>query len=128
VARSSPAISRQSLRSLRLQVSVALAVAAAACAFVASKSSSDELQGAYRDSARKVLRAGSLAFERSHDSTAMESPDELRKELRGLLTEHPEIDSASIYLVGGASTLVSAGQPARGRSEMELALEALSSG
>jgi diguanylate cyclase (GGDEF)-like protein len=128
VARSSPAISRQSLRSLRLQVSVALAVAAAACAFVASKSSSDELHGAYRDSAQNVLRAGSSAFERNHESTAMESPNELRKELRGLLAEHPEIDSASIYLAGGASTLVSAGQPARGRREMQMALEAMSSG
>ncbi|HEX5910361.1 MAG TPA: hypothetical protein VFY44_07695, partial [Thermoleophilaceae bacterium] len=43
------------LRSRRLQVSVALAVAAAACAYAASKTSGDELAGAYRESGHALL-------------------------------------------------------------------------
>lgn len=46
----------QALRSLRLQVTVAVVVAAAACVYVASANSSDELHGAYRDSAQHVLQ------------------------------------------------------------------------
>jgi diguanylate cyclase (GGDEF)-like protein len=128
VVRSSPAIPRQLLRSLRLQVTVALAVAAAACAIVASKSSSDELHGAYRDSARAILGVASNAFERSHETAALGSPVLSRAELRELLDQHPELESVSIYRAGGGSTLVSAGQQAGGRTEGDMALEAMSSG
>jgi diguanylate cyclase (GGDEF)-like protein len=103
-------------------------VAAAACAFAASKSSSDELHGAYRDSARDILAVGSSSFERSHDTAALDSPTQLRAEVRKLLAGHPELDSVSIYRAGGDSTLVSAGQQAGGHAEAEMALEAMSSG
>lgn len=128
MARSSPAISRQSLRSLRLQVTVALAVAAAACAFAASKSSSDELHGAYRDSARDILRVGSNAFERSYEASALDSSLRSQEEIRRLIDDHPELDSVSIYRAAGGSTLVSVGQQAGGRAEAEMALDAMSSG
>jgi diguanylate cyclase (GGDEF)-like protein len=128
VARSSPAISRQSLRSLRLQVSVALAVAAAACAFVASKSSSDELRGSYRDSARDILQVGATDFKSDHDPAALDSPQLLREELRSLIADHPELESASVYRARGGSMMVSAGQKAGGRTESGMALEAMNSG
>ena len=127
MARSSPAISRQSLRSLRLQVSVALALAAAACAFVASKSSSDELHGAYRDSARDVLHTASRAFKRDHDPAALNLPVVLRNELRALIADHPELASASVYRARDASMVVSAGQRAGGPAESGMALEAMNS-
>ena len=106
----SPAISRQSLAA-SLQVSVALTLAAAACAFVASKSSSDELHGAYRDSARDILRVASAAIERGYDPATMDSPTEVRNKLDALVAGNPELDSVSFYGVGGDSTMVSAGQP-----------------
>ena len=127
MARSSPAISRQSLRSLRLQVSVALALAAAACAFIASKSSSDELHGAYRDSARDILRTASGAFKRDHDPAALDLPVVLRNELRALIADHPELASASVYRARDASMVVSAGERAGGPAESGMALEAMNS-
>jgi hypothetical protein len=57
----------QPLRSLRLQVTVAVVVAGAACAYVASKNSNDELHGAYRDSARHVLKGVTASFEREYE-------------------------------------------------------------
>jgi hypothetical protein len=63
VASPRPAFSMQSLRSLRLKVTVALVLAAAACAHVTSQNSNDELQGAYRDSAREVLLGATASFD-----------------------------------------------------------------
>jgi diguanylate cyclase (GGDEF)-like protein len=48
---------RTALRSLRVQVSLALLVGASLCALAASRSSHDELAGAYAEGARAVLRA-----------------------------------------------------------------------
>jgi diguanylate cyclase (GGDEF)-like protein len=105
-----------------------LTVAAAACAFAASKSSGDELHGAYRDSARDILGVASVAFERSHDPAIGNSPMALRNKLRALTAGNPKLGSASYYRVGGGSTLVSAGQRAGGPAERQMALEAMNSG
>jgi diguanylate cyclase (GGDEF)-like protein len=48
---------RTALRSLRVQVSLALLVGASLCALAASRSSHDELAGAYAEGARAALRA-----------------------------------------------------------------------
>ena len=105
-----------------------MTLAAAACAFVASKSSSDELHGAYRDSARDILRVASATIERGYDPATVDSPTEVRNKLNALVAGNPELDSVSFYGVGGDSTMVSAGQPVGGRTERELALAAMNSG
>ena len=105
-----------------------MTLAAAACAFVASKSSSDELHGAYRDSARDILRVASATIERGYDPATVDSPTEVRNKLNALVAGNPELDSVSFYGVGGDSTMVSAGQPVAGRTERELALAAMNSG
>lgn len=105
-----------------------MTLAAAACAFAASKSSSDELHGAYRDSARDILRVASAAIERGYDPATVDSPTEVRNELNALVAGNPELDSVSFYGRGGDSTMVSAGRPVGGRTERELALDAMNSG
>lgn len=103
-------------------------MAAAACAFVASKSSSDELHGAYRDSAADILRVATSSFERSHEKASLGSSLRMRDEVRELLADHPELASVSVYRAGGGSTPVSVGQQAGGHSEGDVALQAMSSG
>ena len=123
-----PTMSRQSLRSLRLQVTVALVVAAAACAYVASKSSSDELHGAYRDSARAMLQAAATSFESGSEPVAVEDRALLRGELRRLAVGHPQLQTARVYRPGRESPAASVGDPTGDRSELRLVLQALSSG
>ena len=110
-------LSGQSLRSLRLQVSVALLVAAALCAYTAGKSSSDELLGAYRDSARKQLVAASGSFVAGRER-ADASPS-LARELRAFKRSHPEVASAALYPLGEGAASASLG-PAGGRGELAL--------
>ena len=105
-----------------------MTLAAAACAFVASKSSGDELHGAYRDSARDILGVASAAVERGFDPATVDSPTEVRNDLDALVAGNPELDSVSFYGIGGDSTMVSAGQPVGRRTERELALAAMNSG
>src|ERR671915_1422103 len=101
----------QSLRSLRLQVTVAVVVAAAACAYVASKNSNDELQGAYRDTARHVLQDATTSFERGYEYDQDQSSEDLSRALRGLLAEHPVLQSAALYRPGRERAVASAGGP-----------------
>ena len=128
VGRWTPSISRQSLRSLRLQVCVALTVAAAACAYVASKSSSDELRGAYRDSARDILEVATTAFDRSREPGMLDSEEMLRSQIRALLVAHPELDSVAVYRAGSGDALVSAGQRPPDAMENDLAVTAMNEG
>jgi diguanylate cyclase (GGDEF)-like protein len=122
-----PALSKQMLRSLRLQVTVALVVAAAACAYIASKSSSDELHGAYRDSAGTMLQAATTSFERAYDPGSPSRGVAL-EELRALMTAHPELQSATVYLPGRDIPVASVGDPPAVRRELEMAVEAMGSG
>jgi len=118
--------SRHILRSLRFQVSVALALAAAACAYVANRSSSEELSGAYRDSARTVLTAAANSFERGLDTDHLARPRDLRADLRDFLDTHTELSSAAIYVPGQAAPAASVGA-AGSEVEAELASRAMSS-
>ena len=128
MARLSPASWRLSLRSLRVQVSLAVALAAAACALTYAKTSSDELHGAYRDSAEVMLQGATAGFMGEHNAGAFGSAARLRAELRTLAAVHPELMSASIYRPGGGATVMSAGRGAGGEQELRLAVEAISSG
>jgi diguanylate cyclase (GGDEF)-like protein len=123
-----PPFSIQPLRSLRLQVTVAVVVAAAACAYVASKNSNDELHGAYRDSARHVLQGVTASFERHYEYGAGEPPGVLQAELRRLLADHTELQSASLYRAGRPTPAASQGGPHDVRTELRLATEAIRSG
>ena len=123
-----PRVSVQSLRSLRLQVTVAVVVAAAACAFVASKNSNDEVHGAYRDSARQVLQGVTASFERDYEYGAGVSDLRLQSELRRLIADHPELQSATLYRPGRETPVAQRGGPYDVGTEFPLATEAISSG
>src|ERR687896_2627722 len=122
-----PPFSMQALRSLRLQVTVAVVVAAAACAYVASKNSNDEPHGAYRDSARHVLQGVTASFEREYDYGSEASPLQLRNQLKQLLADHREVQSANLYRPG-RDTPAQAGGPADFDTELGLATEVINSG
>lgn len=110
-------LSRQSLRSLGLQVSVALLVAAALCAYLAGKSSSDELHGAYRDSARKQLVAAGGSFAGSVGDPGRSRG--LLRDLRAFKRLHPEVASVALYAPGESTPSASLG-PAGGSGELRL--------
>jgi diguanylate cyclase (GGDEF)-like protein len=128
VAKSGPRFSRQSLRSLRLQVSVALTVAAAACAYAASKSSSDELHGAYRDSAQAQLRAATMSFESALEPGDAARLERLREEMRRLMATHSELESIALYEPGEGRPADTIGSGAGGRRELDLAVDAMTTG
>jgi diguanylate cyclase (GGDEF)-like protein len=107
---------------------VALAVAAAACAYLASQSTSDELHGAYRDSAQALLQSATATFESGYDEAAFERTDALRDRLRELITSHTELQSASVYRPGLETPAASFGSSPGTRTELRLAIEAMSSG
>ncbi len=88
---------RDVLRKLRVQVSLALLVAAALCAFVASKSSGDELAGAYRETGDAVLTAVSKSFTDGLGPRGLDRPDAVRRRIRELSRMHPEIDRLAVY-------------------------------
>jgi diguanylate cyclase (GGDEF)-like protein len=120
--------SRQTLRSLRVQVTVALALGAAACAYIASKSSSDELRGAYRDSAQTLLQASTTTFERNLSADDIRRPEALQSELERMKRAHPELTSVAVYHPGASKPVASVGDSARGSTELRLVTQALSSG
>ncbi len=111
-----------------MQVSIALVLAAAACAYVANRSSSDELAGAYRDSAQTLLAAATASFERRLDDTDLERPASLSGDLRELVSLHPELSAAAIYVPGESEAAASAGAATGSRVEARLAVDAMSSG
>jgi diguanylate cyclase (GGDEF)-like protein len=123
-----PPLSRQSLRSLRFQVSVALTLAAAACAFIASKSSSDELHGAYRDSAQTLLKVSATSFQKRVTLEDLENPGVLEDELQHVMNVHQELASLGVYRAGDSEPIASVGEPAGGPTEFGLVTEALASG
>jgi diguanylate cyclase (GGDEF)-like protein len=111
-----------------VQVSIALFVAAAACAAIASKSSSDELEGAYRDSARALLTAATGTLEANLASGGGERPAELRRLVSDLTAAHPELASIRFYRAGSAAVpQASAGEPAEA-AELRLVRETLATG
>jgi diguanylate cyclase (GGDEF)-like protein len=120
--------SRQTLRSLRVQVTVVLALAAAACAYIASTSSSDELRGAYRDSAQTLLKASSTTFKRNVSAESLERPAALQSELERLSRAHPELASVAVYRAGASKPVASVGDSVGGSTELGLVTQALSSG
>jgi diguanylate cyclase (GGDEF)-like protein len=77
------------VRALRFQITVVMFVVACACVYVASQTSGGELRGAYRDSARATLRAAAASFESG------------RGDLRAMMRNHPELQSASLRQPGG---------------------------
>ncbi|MEA2332762.1 MAG: diguanylate cyclase [Thermoleophilaceae bacterium] len=103
-------------------------LAAAACAYVASKSSGDELRGAYRDSAQAMLQAATTSFETSHNASAQTRRAALLDQLRALARSHPELQSASIYRPGRDSPVASVGNPAATATQLRLAVAAMGSG
>ena len=109
-------------------MSIALLVAAAACAYVASKSSGEELDGAYRDSARTVLGGATSQFEGSLSPADLDEPSALADEVRKLVAVHPEVSSAAIYAPGEAAPVASYGPGTGSRAEAHLAVDAMSSG
>lgn len=103
-------------------------MAAAACAFVAAKSTSDELHGAYRDSARELLNASSTSFEKRVEGEDLEQLGVLDEELRRLMETHAELDSAGVYRPGDSTPIASYGLNIGGRTELGLVTEALDTG
>ncbi|MGH2761079.1 MAG: EAL domain-containing protein [Thermoleophilaceae bacterium] len=123
-----PALSGLSLRSLRLHLIVALVAVGAACAYVAGKSSSDELHSAYRDSARTTLQAATTGFERRLGQDSLARPARLHEELQALSAAYPALESARVYSYGSETPAASVGGGAGDRTELRLAVEAMSSG
>jgi len=109
-------------------VSIALLVAAAACAYVASKSSGDELDGAYRDSARSALGGAASRFEGTLRPADLDEPSALRGRVRELVMTHPEVTSAAIYAPGAAAPVATFGAGTGSRAEARLAVDAMSTG
>ncbi len=91
------------MRSLRFQVTGVVLLVAVACVYVANKTTGDELEGAYRDSAQTALRSAAAGF---RAGTA--NPDGLRE----LLRDNPELESAAIHRRGRAG--ISIGRPSDG--------------
>ena len=100
-------------------------MAAAACAFVASKSSSDELHGAYRDSAQTLLDVSARSFEDGVTPADLDSPEELEDELQRVMNVHQELNSLSVYRAGDSSPAASVGEHGGGETEFGLVTEAL---
>ena len=122
-------ISKESLRSLRVQVSIALTLAAAACAFVASKSSSDELSGAYRDSALTELRGVSNILDRRLQAVDPGDAGALERELREVLAVAPrDLTKLSVYLPGSSDPVARSGALPDGIDELRFVTDALGSG
>jgi diguanylate cyclase (GGDEF)-like protein len=115
------------LRSLRVQVTIALAVAAALCAYLASKSSSDELHGAYRDSAQTLLEDSTNRFENGVSPADLRRPEAIQRDLERLSAVHPELASVAVYRPGSSTPVASVGESARGSTELGLVTTALSS-
>jgi diguanylate cyclase (GGDEF)-like protein len=107
---------------------VALTVAAAACAFIASKSSSDELHGAYRDSAYTILNSSASSFLKGVTPADLENPEALQEELQRVMNVHEELASLGVYQAGDSAPVAAVGERAGGRTELGLVTEALSSG
>jgi diguanylate cyclase (GGDEF)-like protein len=114
-----------------------LVLAAAVCAVVASKSSSDELKGAYRDSARTLLDGATVTFEARLTTGDLDRPAELRNELDELSASHPELSAIRLYRArdtakaSGAAdpqAAASVGEAPLGPTELRLVREALSTG
>jgi diguanylate cyclase (GGDEF)-like protein len=72
-------------------------VAAVVSVYVVSRATGDELQGAYRESARTALRDAAAGFASGPSDTAG---------LRALMRTHPELQSASIHRPGRPSTSI----------------------
>ena len=98
-------------RSLRFQVGVAMLAVAVTCVYVAGERTGDELHGAYRDSARTTLQAATTSFKTAHRNSAETHRSALRAELEALMRTHPDLQSASIYVPGRDSPVVSLGAP-----------------
>jgi diguanylate cyclase (GGDEF)-like protein len=94
------------MRSLRFQVSFLMLAVAAVWVFIAQGRSADELRGAYRDSARTMLRAAATSF-KSADRAATPTA---RAALLRLVREHPQLQSASIHQRGREPPLASVGE------------------
>ena len=94
---------------------------------MASKSSSDELEGAYRDSARALLAATTRTVEANLAGGEGERPAELRTLLAELSASHPELAGIRVYRAGSPAPLAAAGEAA-GEKERRLVREALAAG
>jgi diguanylate cyclase (GGDEF)-like protein len=115
------------LRSLRVQVSIALVLAAAVCAAVAGRSSSDELEGAYRDSAAALLGAATATLEARMGPDTVYDPARLSAHLRELSRTHPRLAWIRVYRAGELGPAASVGEGTVG-NELRLVREALASG
>ena len=89
-------------------------IVAVICVYVASRTSGDELRGAYRDSAQAALQAATKSFQREPREPPLDA-------LRRLMATHPELASASIYRAGRDSPVASIGNAdARGNEAERL--------
>ena len=102
------------LRKLRVQVSLALLVAAALCAYVASKSSGDELAAVYRETGDQVLVTASRSFSADVDGERLVPSPALERRIRALLRLHPELRWIGVFGAGRdgrPQLLASSGDP-----------------
>ena len=116
------------LRTLRVQVSLALLVAAALCAYVASKTSGDELAGAHRETGHQVLEAVSHSFAAGMEGQRLLPSPTVDRRTRALLRLHPELRWVGVYGDGdrGRPRLVSsAGDAGLGSSTARDAARAI---
>jgi diguanylate cyclase (GGDEF)-like protein len=85
------------IRSLRFQVAVLMLIAAIVSVYVVSRTSGDELRGAYRESAHASLKAAAAGFQAGPRDAAG---------LRELALTHPELESASLRGPAGPAETV----------------------
>ena len=111
-------------------MTIALAVAAALCAFVASKSSSDELEGAYRESAKQQLTGVSNGLDQRLQGTTLDSDSaSLERQLDDAKALAPDgVSSLAVYVPGSSEPVAYAGRPPRGAAELRLVTDVLASG
>ena len=109
-----PTPRRELLRKLRVQVILALLLAAALCAYAASKSSGDELAGAYRETGDAVLSAVSRSFAEGFSPQQMARPGAVRQRVRVLSRLHPELSWLAVYRSDRGRTRLVAASAKRG--------------
>ncbi len=115
-----PTPRREALRKLRVQVSLALVVAAGLCAYVANRSSGDELAGAYQETGDAVLATVSQSFADGLAPGDLDRPATLRARAQEVSRLHPELRWVAVYrqedgrtrrvAMSGPNTLASQGQ------------------
>ncbi len=88
---------RIAARSLRVQVSIALLVGAALCAYVASKSSDNELAGVYREGGRELLVTAGESFRQDLRISPPVRRQALEAQAQRIRQLHPSIVAVTVW-------------------------------